>query len=144
MTEDEMKRLLKSRLEKEGFHAIKVRGSEKGTDVEAKFPRYELKLVMEVKGKPNPNPSYAQCRAQVTDAVFELLTRMTQPTGVVYAIVFPYEESYTKLVRTLPPHPVDTLGIRFLFIGEDGRTACRQAGTKHLTALEKLSDLMGL
>jgi len=157
MNEVRIKALLKKRLEAEGFHEVVVRRqAERGADVDAKFPGYQLRLIGEVKGEPSKTIVRGeragqlkassvvsnQYRHWLAEALWELVNRMNEPSGAVFAIFLPDSTAYRRLVSRIPPRPLQALGVQFVFVGDD-RLVRFDPQTRQLGELRGLRDLKG-
>jgi hypothetical protein len=114
LDEDEVKELLKGRLESEGWQVKVKRGRTHGIDVEA--TKGTARWIIEAKGfsaKVSPVEYFK-------DVLGEILQRM-ESDGPKYSIAFPDIKDFRNLWERLPGLAKRRAGISCLFVDKEGR-----------------------
>ncbi len=112
LSEDEVKAALVAYLEARGYSVTVAWGRERGVDLEAR--RGEQRLLVEAKGEVARG---AQQVNYFLGALGELVQRMADPTAI-YALALPDNPQYRGLVRRLPGHARQRLGLTVFFVSQ--------------------------
>ena len=115
LSEDELKRIVKKHLEREGWQVEVAWGRERGIDIDARLGK--KRWIIEAKGcgsRPAMHLNY------FLSMLGELLQRMDDDNAK-YSIALPNFERYTTLWSKLPKLAKQRSKISCLFVNENGK-----------------------